>query len=995
MAFPEQAGGPPPVEDVRKRNGLGASLYEMSAEQLYDRLIQIEEKLLELGREEYGQFFGKLDLYESNLAQLEGMEKKKHPKLEQHKRRVADLIAQFEADVKALQEGPYQVADAVVAPEVLEEDDEEVSPYSIEGITGFPGAGHGFGEYGEDAEKQYADLLDKESSLIPKALHGMLRLEVNRAPKTEVPDDKEIIGGQRVRSGEMYVENGQVMITTAKGDYPVREIYQNIDGSYTIDATEYEFITEGAGEEQPEQGAVEQVPPGLASALGEENENVYTPDASEEYDDGYRIEEPQYPVGEQIIYRRFGETPSDNEQTPGARGETLTDTEARLQLRRVQLEQAGLSPEEIEMRLMIANPREAMDNVGLVSAVDELLGGMKGGDVNPAIFAEISQRAGLPVETIQALVTETQSRLREEALRQVRAQESTGKKIAKVGIKAVAYGALLASAASLGPLALVGVAGMRMGETYLSNKKEERAVEAQYNQLLDNFSSEEFLRDFVSALSTKQQEFIRDAGPETAGIQEGIEAAANPENSSSARRAHEQGFWTQVMDKHRAIFEDAKATLRAQNPEAGDDQIEHMARTIAGMYKLDIVTEFESSKFRQRNKGLFERLSQGIKGNKATASFREAYWKLSQRVGGEKALTVGIFAGAGILARETPIVRDILMGYGGFKAGEGIGQFFAQKDLERLRSITSQELAQDERFRTRARSQMEDPRFKQDNPVEYQRLRKMLDDIDQQRMLEVQAELTNPQEKQARVFAYIQNNESRLRNEFLEKTEAAKRERAKVWLGRLAGAGLAVVGGRALVDMFNAPQPEVAPVVPFEISIEKGQGITQAIMSNFEKGSIPDDLAQNYIVRQMELFQEAVNNGQVSSGLRDTLLARMQSASGANEQFKVATDMFGVLHRGADLQFIGDTFTITPEGDVANFITRGVELKGAVAADAASVINAPNALPDIAPEAIASTTAGQTEIIEPSGPASFAETASSEQPKRFPRLRKWFGRSNT
>ena len=101
----------------------------------------------------------------------------------------------------------------------------------------------------------------------------------------------------------------------------------------------------------------------------------------------------------------------------------------------------------------------------------------------------------------------------------------------------------------------------------------------------------------------------------------------------------------------------------------------------------------------------------------------------------EKGVTAAFFTGVGLVAREIPGVRRVLMGYAGMK-GADAASLYATSRMERyriLRRIQHNEINPEAARETinLARTQLLDERFRNNNPVEYAQLRKVVDRYEQ------------------------------------------------------------------------------------------------------------------------------------------------------------------------------------------------------------------------------------------------------------------------
>lgn len=423
------------------------------------------------------------------------------------------------------------------------------------------------------------------------------------------------------------------------------------------------------------------------------------------------------------------------------------------------------------------------------------LGGLEGDQAlrGPAI-ERLAAAIGVPAAAIEGALARQRAALEQRARDEVRRESQAGlKKVIAKGAAYVGLGAILNRfLPGWGAL----TAGVRMVETWRQGSVETQKVQeklAAFQKQLE----EGDLRDPKALVSELLRDLAADAASAKRAQIDGLQPAA--------------GELADPRVMATAMHRDTLQFLQERYPNLTTEQRRDLARGAAALYMMDHANaKFEAQVAEQQPSG-FRKLiatldkvlgSKVLRGGETTR---------------EKMLTTVVFAAAGAMARELPIIRNILFAYTGFKAGEMLASGITRRAgrYEVLKPVSAAALAGEtveQGVMDRARAQLLDAGFRTKSPAEYQQLREAVERHELALLSKAES-----------ATAFVDG-----RTAAMEQTLAAKRTKEQerqlvVNSARIAGAAIGAVLGPMAVEWIakklhpesaTAPPEAVAPVEP-------------------------------------------------------------------------------------------------------------------------------------------------------------------------------------
>ncbi|MDO8598780.1 MAG: hypothetical protein Q7S02_01590 [bacterium] len=549
---------------------------------------------------------------------------------------------------------------------------------------------------------------------------------------------------------------------------------------------------------------------------------------------GTREREPQ--VGEpEVTFEN--PTVEGTPTAPEARAETAAwrPQNVRELLNSTKLRQQIENPAELATAMAqakYAERRGITENAelrGNIEAVIRAMSGKEGTADGLAKLDAIAAETGIPLERLQDIVVRQRAQIEDRARREVAAESQVGvKKVLAKGVAYAGLGALLQRIGGVGWL----TAPIRMVEAFRQGKVQEGKVQARIAELEQQLAE----GDATNGEASLGREVLSNIAAEISVIkQQQIDGQRDLSDSEG------QAFVVRV---------EVSQFLKETRPELSPEQRLQMAHAAGALFTVD-----------QKNAALELQVS-----SQQPNAFRKLMTTMDKVLGSkllrggesgkERSLTVGVFAAAGVLAREIPIVRNILFGYTGMKAGEFAANMITKRAgrYEVLQPVTSEQLAAEGATKgmiDRARVQLLDGKLRAENPAEYQKIREALDRHEERLFAEASA-----------ATDYIDERNAALEQGLADKTKLENEKKVVVNGARVAGALLGAALGPMVVgwiaekfqpEAVAAPAPvaaaeagvslapEVAPTAPetdpriLELAmIRKGDGFTQVISRQLE-----------------------------------------------------------------------------------------------------------------------------------------------------------------
>jgi len=350
-----------------------------------------------------------------------------------------------------------------------------------------------------------------------------------------------------------------------------------------------------------------------------------------------------------------------------------------------------ISEEEMERRAKI------MESASMPEEIKDLLRQLQGGifkkneEINE-IKKRLVKETGLNINIINQIFANQEDVIRRAAGRNVAAKKGLLKKvgtaIGKLGLYTAIGAGLTVGTVGTGGWAALGAVSfgsLKVLDRLRSGEKQEHAINEELAKIKDKEDvCKSFENNIIAELAVRMQEFI--------------------DNNQGEKDKIKQ-------------YKDNVSNYLSQNENTknlNNDQKEEIVRACGYLAEIDQANAGLEEKFARKKSVLLDNIANNVaRGINAILRTRET--------AGQQAGTTAVIVGAGWLAREVPIVKNILFAY----AGARIGDLFA-RSFEGTRRMSAGELEKDydnpKDFliaQARMRAQLVDESFKEQNPEEY------------------------------------------------------------------------------------------------------------------------------------------------------------------------------------------------------------------------------------------------------------------------------------
>ncbi|MDP3771359.1 MAG: hypothetical protein Q8R16_03595, partial [bacterium] len=447
-------------------------------------------------------------------------------------------------------------------------------------------------------------------------------------------------------------------------------------------------------------------------------------------------------------------------------------------------------------RAMFTETKAVLENGATREPLIELvktLGGLEGDQVlrGPAI-EKLAAAIGVPAAAIEGALSRQRAALEQRARAEVRKETQAGLKT--VIAKGAAYVGLGAVLNRFLPGWGALTAGVRMVETWRQGNLEEKKVQEKLVAFQKQLEEGD-LRD-PKALAG---ELLRDLAADVASAKrEQVDGLRRPTETETAN----VGVLAEVMRR------DTIRYLQERYPNLTEAQRGELARGAKALYAMDHANATLEAKVAAQQPGGFQKLiatldkvlgSKALRGGETTK---------------ERMLTTAVFAAAGAMARELPVIRNILFAYTGFKAGELLAQGITKRAgrYEITKPVAASALVGEtveKGVLDRARAQLLDSEFRAKSPAEHQQLREAVERHELVLVAKAEHSLDFVAERTASMEATLTQKQK------LERERQVVVNGARI-AGAMAGAVLGPMAVEWIAKKFHPEQPtaastEVAP----------------------------------------------------------------------------------------------------------------------------------------------------------------------------------------
>ncbi|MBI4434198.1 hypothetical protein HY635_00020 [Candidatus Uhrbacteria bacterium] len=466
----------------------------------------------------------------------------------------------------------------------------------------------------------------------------------------------------------------------------------------------------------------------------------------------------------------------------------------------------------------------------------------------------LAKEIGVEPAQLEAALDRQHAALEQRARDEVRRESQAGlKAVVAKGAAYVGLGALLNRfLPGWGAI----TAGVRMVETWRQGSVEEQKVQQRIAELEKQLAegdpkdpkalASEFLRDLAADVASTKRAQID-------GIRPAAGELADPRVMATAMQ------------------HDTIQFLRERYPNLSPEQQSALARGAKALYMMDHANaKLEAQVAGQQPNGFrkFIATLDKVLGSKVLRGGETTR---------EKMLTTVVFAAAGAMARELPIIRNILFAYSGFKAGEMIATGITKRAgrYEVLKPVSAAALAGEtveQGVLDRARAQLLDAEFRTKNPAEAQQLREAVERHELALLGKAESATT-----------FVGERTAAMEQKLVEKRTKEQERQAVVNSARIAGALAGAILGPMAVEWIAKklhPEPTAAPpeaVAPVEPEVDPrmemvgtrqaGDGWTHIRARQFYAMEHPE-LSGDQIVAKMEAHKQMLQELRASHGYK-------------------------------------------------------------------------------------------------------------------------------
>jgi len=635
-----------------------------------------------------------------------------------------------------------------------------------------------------------------------------------------------------------------------------------------------------------------------------------------------------------------GKEENEKEGNKGQPSETGKDKEL---IYRAKLEEAELLPEEkekLEKTLAYVNQEKIEEELG--GEIKEIANALAQEIVSPEQIEKLSKETGLPKEAVGQILNNQMAYIENLALARFREEKNKKttrwEKILKIGGKTlktagkiglyygVGYGlSFVPVLGGVGSSLVIG--GVRFIDIHFGEKKRKKEMnEAQemMQEILKSEAAEEIKKEIekniLNELAVAKQ--LQIEGKEKDNSNLGKKVKEKEKSYSENRKIEDLDAIKDLYDQQKANELAAIEKYLKEQGDLSEEEITERMKVIGSLVEIENNQKIWQLQFQSKDETTFDRIKQ--KTSKILAPLAGG------RTEGEKLFTAGVYTFAGYLARSCPVVRDIMLGYAGVQVGGAVASSIIKKAkrFEVLRRVSSEELKKegipledvDNKLLSRAKAQLLDGKFKQENPIEYAKLREQIFAIERakckktdDRIIDATIELEETikekasKEKQAKIIKTIAAigggvggffGGEAMNNRAQEKAEAkaeADVEQPETEVKTVAGA-----------DVEEMPVAEAPEISGIEIA-EKGDSTWAMLERQLEKRGCFDGLEgtpeeieaqKTYII---DSFKDKVAANPKAFGLIDVGTVQVNQKIDFSSLFEQESDVNNVLEQAKSL----------------------------------------------------------------------------------------------
>ncbi|MFA5184383.1 MAG: hypothetical protein WC456_02535 [Patescibacteria group bacterium] len=529
---------------------------------------------------------------------------------------------------------------------------------------------------------------------------------------------------------------------------------------------------------------------------------------------------PSFNVMSKAYQENINVIPDEPESGPVATADSLSKM-GRQDLENIKIKEGKIQGVEYkELKYARENLQEELS-----SLVESLVSTKINNDFEGRIEA-LANKTGLSPEALREICQDQEAAIVAEAKGELSKNSGFWKKAANIGITSSVYigAGILAGTSIAATLGLGGLAGMSIiGGARIVDRS------------IREYIGKNKLDKKVAEIKGYKTEADKTA------LQDRLAAAISLKKTLEIDRVDlkDQEARAKLIDNY--IDEQAAAGLSPVQPEELAGYKEKMARILNGLDDIDRLNDQQEQKLNKSGiLGKLQKVEKFISGDSAAG----------------RTSTAAVFVGLGFVARQVPIVRQVLAGYAGYRFGAVIGDSILDRKKKGLAENTDGAVTA-ENYAT-LRQRLLDQDFQKSKPEEFIKLRQAV------------AAFEDQQATSADGHKLSELNEQ-LQDGLLKSQEKSAYKKLKKFAFRAGGAVLGAIGGEALHDVLSH-KPTAGGGNMVETANAKGslKGVSvDDILSRGQKGVI-----------ETVRMDEAVADASSSKGSVDVdeMLARSQQS---------------------------------------------------------------------------------------------------------------------
>lgn len=756
---------------------------------------------------------------------------------------------------------------------------------------------------------------------IPSELAGLLLLENTR------PTGKEIVAGKTMKNGELTLVNGKLVLETGEADLAVNEVYQNLDGSWTIDAGKYEFRTEG--------GVV-------AEAAPAEPEKAWYDVSDEEMGKPEKAEatpkpkipettKPNLPPGGILPVEEPGTTEITDEGPVGV-PENAVKLDIRSNINVAKMRHDGMSNTEIAKNLKLLSSAELKKNTAVTKAIESLTGKIAANGNIDAEIKVLAKELGLPDSEVQKLHGTIMAEMDRDA-RGKMPRDSKKWAVTKWLTKTAAWIGFGVMAASGGTLAVPAVMFARGLDSVRAKMGGDRRYKEAMTKTMGEVSVEgsalnkKLNNELISRLALLKQEQVN-SSEMLSQLPAAYEAIRDAEDSNE--RESRIGANDRVLESlGENIYMSCYDYYKSNNSELGDAELEALATEA----KFKFIQEEKGKRSKVMNKVINRTFDERVDWlvDKTVPTFRDMLkgGGLTENESQWHSGAVSIGMGAAMRGMGSFAALHAGAFLMGGMGGEWAGRKMFGKELEMITTADLQKLDRDpsseQVLRTigKIESQINDPAFAEHYPSEFEALQKWMDTFDEQ----VLTKMDNAADKQA----FTEDRSTGITNWLAREKDQKDKITLSRWLGRWLLVGLVSQidtspEHKPPVEKHNPPPPPVK-FPTLEGHITPGHGIStqleDMVKNGIKDGKITEQNAQHFIDQSKLALEHARQAGDITDEVFNKIQERIAHGATLQDRLLASVDARGLDLRDFDMQKAGDALHINLEKGSIDFVNRG------------------------------------------------------------------------